>query len=280
MRGHVLDLRSGRGPNRAHGRPGGHAWAGLRPFAVGAAVCLAIAFILIFSPWIFRNGVFVMNRAFVLRHLDIEGGESLTPDLVRELLGSGGEPLVEGMPLFAVDIARKQQDFLERAPNIKDIRITRLLPDTLVVRIAERRPLVRIEPGGGLVADDEGAIFVRYRGTAGLPLLMGLEGIETPLGGRLSGMARAAIFLVGFMENQPFRLPALAADAAHPDYVVLTLVDQKQVAIAWDGMLNADGGSRENLRRKLAELSRAMNTVGGRSRRFWNATVTGRITAE
>ncbi len=283
MRLPVLQAKSGRGQNRSRGRSagrGGASWWGLRPYVLGSLVFLSILFILICSPWVFRNGIFVMNKTFVLRHLDIEGGETLTSDLVRELLGRGGEPLVEGMPLFAVDIARKQNDFLQRAPNIKNIRITRLMPDTLVVRIVERRPLVRIEPGSGLVADSEGAIFVRYRGTAGLPMLAGLEGIDTSLGSRLSGMSMAAVFLIELLEHQRFRIPIVTADAAHPDFVLLTLVDQKQVAIAWDGMLEPGGGSTENLRRKLAELSRAMNTAGGRSRRFWNATVTGRIAAE
>jgi hypothetical protein len=71
-------------------------------------------------------------------------------------------------------------------------------------------------------------------------------------------------------------------DAAMPDYLVLTLIDQKQVTMAWDGMLEARGGSPEGLRdllMKLSELSRAMNTPAGRSKRFWNATVKGRFTA-
>ena len=274
----------GRGTlNRARGRGGrtrAPAWSAVRPWVAGGIVIAALVFILAAAPWVFRHAVFVTNKTFVLRTFDIEGGETLTPGLMEELLGSGDQPLKAGTPLFAVNIAAKQREFLQAAHNVRDIRITRVLPDTLKVRIVERRPLVRVERIGGLVADSEGAIFVRYRGIAELPLLTGLEGFDTALGGRLSGMALAGIRLVAFLENQPFRIPVVSIDAAHPDHLTLTLVDQKQVALSWPGMLDPNGGSREHLRRTLAELSRAMNTAGGRSRRYWNATVPGRIAAE
>lgn len=208
----------------------------------------------------------------------------MSPALVRDLLaaGSGGNRVMIGMPLFGFDMEGTRREFLLRALNIKSLRMTRLLPDKLVVRMVERRPIMRIEPGG-LVVDDEGVIFPRYVSVSGLPLLTGVDGIHAcSQGSSLTGMARAAVFLIACLEKKPFQLPVIMIDAAMPDYLMLTLIDQKQVTIAWDGMLETRGGSPEGMRdlqMKLSELSRAMNTPSGRSRRFWNATVKGRFTA-
>jgi hypothetical protein len=279
-----LDSKGGRKENRKRGGPGaGAVWTGLRPFMIGTVVFLALLFILFCSPWVFRRGVFVLNKTFVMRQIDVDGGETMSPALVRDLLaaGSGGNRVVIGMPLFGFDMEATRREFLLRALNIKSLRMTRLLPDKLVVRLVERRPIMRIEPGG-LVVDDEGVIFPRYVSVSGLPLLTGVDGIQAAQGSALTGMARAAVFLVTCLEKKPFQLPVTMIDAANPDYLVLTLVDQKQVILAWDGMLEARGGSQEGIRDllvKLSELSRAMNTPAGRTRRFWNATVKGRFTA-
>lgn len=273
-------LKRARASRGRRGRSKGATWAALRPWVLGALVIAALAFICAATPWVFRAAVFVTNDTFVLRTFDIEGGETLTPGLMEELLGSGQQPLKTGMPLFAVNIASKQLEFLESAHQVRDIRITRVLPDTLKVRIVERRPLVRVEEIGGLVADSEGAIFIRYRGTAELPLLTGLEGFDTALGGRLTGMAMAAVHFVAFLDNNSFSIPVISIDAAHSDHLVLDLIDQKKVAFAWPGMLQPNGGSKEHLRQNLTGLMRAMNTAGGRSRYHWNATVPGRIAAE
>jgi hypothetical protein len=279
-----LDSKGGRKENRKRGGSGaGVLWTGLRPFMIGTVVFLALLFILFLSPWVFRKGVFVLNKTFVMRQLDVDGGETMSPALVRDLLaaGSGDNRIMIGMPLFGFDMEDTRREFLLRALNIKTLRMTRLLPDKLVVRVVERRPIMRIEPGG-LVVDDEGVIFPRYVSVGGLPLLTGVDGIQASQGSALTGMARAAVFLITCLEKKPFQLPVTMIDAAMPDYLVLTLIDQKQVTIAWDGMLEKHGGSQEgvlDLLTKLSELSRAMNTPAGRSKRFWNATVKGRFTA-
>jgi hypothetical protein len=279
-----LDVKGRRKENRKRGGPGaGIWWTSLRPFMVGTVVFLALLFILFFSPWVFRKGVFVLNKTFVMRQLDVDGGETMSPALVRDLLaaGSGDNRVMIGMPLFGFDMEGTRREFLLRALNIKNLRMTRLLPDKLVVRIVERRPIMRIEPGG-LVVDDEGIIFPRYVSVSGLPLLTGVNGIQASPGGSLTGMARAAVFLVSCLGKKPYQLPVTEIDAAMPDHLVLTLIDQKQVVLAWDGMLDACGGSPDGIRdllTKLGELSRAMNTPAGRGRRFWNATVKGRFTA-
>jgi hypothetical protein len=279
-----LDSKGGRTENRKRGRSGaGAVWAGLRPFLIGTVVFLALLFILFFSPWVFRKGVFVLNKTFVMRQLDVDGGETMSPALVRDLLaaGSGGNRIVIGMPLFGFDMEATRREFLQRALNIRTLRMTRLLPDKLVVRVVERRPIMRLEPGG-LVVDDEGVIFPRYVSVSGLPLLTGVDGVHASQGSPLTGMARAAVFLVTCLEKKSYQLPVILIDAALPDYLVLTLIDQKQVLLSWEGMLESSGGSPDGIRDlqiKLSELSRAMNTPAGRSKRFWNATVKGRFTA-
>ncbi len=284
MRAMRLELKNGRKTNRKRGRSEeGVSWTVMRPFLIGIVVFVALLFILIFAPWVFRKGVFVMNKAFVLRQFDIEGGETLTPPLVRELLEAEtvANRVMIGMPLFGFDLERTRREFLLRAPNIKNMRMTRVLPDTLVIRIVERRPILRIG-AGGFVADSEGIIFSRYVSVNGLPRLTGVERADLAEGSELSGLARAAVFLITCLDETPVPLPVTGVDLANSDYLVLTLIDQKQVLFAWDGMLDPQCGGEAGirvLRTQLRGLAEAINSPSGRNRRFWNATVKGRFSA-
>ena len=282
MKKHRNNKRSVIKLNRLTKRPRGTtlSWDKIRPWISVAVTLVAAIFLLAVVPWFFHQVVFVTNKTFVLRSFDIKGGETFTPALLEELLGRGDQPLRLGSPLFAVDIVKKQRDFLKSADQIRDITITRLLPDTLKVRIIERRPIIRVDAKDGLVADEEGVTFVRYRGTSDLPLLTGVEGYDTSIDHNLTSMALAAAHLVAFLEDQPFRIPITSIDVSHLDHLKLTLIDNKQVLLSWPQMLNPDGGSKKSLRQTLEKLAQALNTEDGRNRLFWNATVPGRIYAE
>jgi hypothetical protein len=246
-----------------------------------SALAASIGLLLLAFGWgataFFRHFYFQRNDRFVLRHLDIQGGTTLKSDVMRdylaELLG-----LREGVNLFAVNLTRTRNELMREQPSIREMTLMRRLPDRIEIRIIEREPVARIgNRAAGLVVDREGFLFHRYVGVATLPAILGLEGVAVDSGKRLADMPQAAVDLITALDRAPVRLPLVTVDVSREDYLLLTLADRKQVKLAWEGMEKNGGASHEALRRRLAELSRAINSEAGRNRRLWDATVPGRI---
>jgi cell division protein FtsQ len=83
------------------------------------------------------------------------------------------EPMDTAMPL--VDIDKIRNDLLQYG-WIKDARVSRRLPDTLVVEITERKPAAVWQRGGKLsLIDDQGVVLenIPANKTGGLPMLNG-----------------------------------------------------------------------------------------------------------
>ena len=217
-------------------------------------LCQAVPFASEITPDLFST-----DPGTPVFHLNIQGSPaSLAAELHAEY---GGRMIVAGAPEIPGAVCVPDPDDLLHF-------LSRNLP-------AEQRALARMRAAG----------FDGARGDT-LGHLIGSRAVLNFLGGDLTVLRRHGwrITLEGrireHFDNLDMAIPVVSIDAAHPDHLTLTLVDQKQVALSWPGMLDPNGGSREHLRRTLAELSRAMNTAGGRSRRYWNATVPGRIAAE
>ncbi len=208
---------------------------------------------------------FHRNPQYVLRRLTIVTGTTMNEMLVREYLG-----LHEGMPLFDLDIERRRQDLLSDAPNIRSITITRRLPSRMEVRIVEREPVGRVGRSGQVI-DSEGVIFPRYVGVDHLPVLTGLEGIEVQPGARLDGLGLAAVHLLAALTRPELSLPVATVDLSHPDYLQLSLADQRLVKLCWKGMETSSVEARNALVRRLQKLLAAMAVAP--QRRVWDATV-------
>ena len=252
--------------------------SGLRRLTLAAVAGLGILAVGWGLAALFREVYFIRNDRFVLRRLDIQGGTTLKADVMRdylrELLG-----LREGASLFSVNLRRTRDELMREQPSIREITLVRRLPDRLDIRIIEREPILRVGNNrtAGLVADGEGFIFHRYVGVATLPALVGLDGVTVQSGKRLAGMAQAAVSLAVALDRLNIRLPVLSIDASREDYLLLTLADQKQVKLAWEEMDKSVAGTNDTLRKRLMELSRAINSEAGRNRRMWDATVPGRV---
>lgn len=228
---------------------------------------------------LFREAYFLRNDRFILRHLEIYGGSTLKADVMRDYLRELLD-LHEGTRLFTVDLSRARDELMREQPSIREMTLVRKLPDCMEIRIIEREPIARIgNRATGLVVDADGFVFHRYVGVATLPAIVGLDGVAVQDGVRLTGMAQAAVCFVASLERLNFRLPVMMVDASREDYLLLTLIDQKQVKLAWEEMEKEANGSVENLRKRLIELSRAINSEAGRNRRMWDATVPGRVYA-
>lgn len=226
---------------------------------VGIVVVLAVL------GGVFQHWHFHRNPQFVLRQLNIVSGMTMNEMLVREYLG-----LHEGMPLFDLDIERRRQDLLSDAPNIRSITITRRLPSRMEVRIVEREPVGRMGRTGQVI-DSEGVIFPRYVGVDHLPVLTGLEGVEVQPGAKLDGMGLAAVQLLSVLARPEYTLPVATVDLSHPDYLQVSLADQRLVKLSWKGMDTTSAEARSALGRRLQKLLSAMAVAP--QRRLWDATV-------
>jgi hypothetical protein len=217
---------------------------------------------------------FSHNDQFLLTDLRVVSGETVTEGLVRELIlqkqprtvREGREPC----HLFGPDI-EQVRDILLQNPVVRDIRITRRLPSRLEVRIVEREPVGRVGHNDQVI-DGEGVVFPRSVGVDHLPLVVGLDGIPVRPGAHLDGMGLAAVRLLAVITRPEFVLPVAVVDVSHPDYLDLTLKDQRHVKLWWRGMDAATGNdSRDALGKRLKRLLQAMAMAP--QRQLWDATV-------
>jgi cell division septal protein FtsQ len=235
--------------------------------AGGAAVLLLLACGL-FNYFHFRH-----NPQFLLRDLSISSGATITDGLVREVLLRNQPGRNSGRPgyLFGPDIEEVREELLRLAPGISSVTITRRLPSRMDVRIVEREPVGRIGRNDQVI-DGAGVIFPRSVGVEHLPVIVGMDGIQVQPGTRLDGMGLAAVRLLSAMMRPELALPVSTVDISRPDYLHLTLRDQRQVKLWWKGMDAVTGGdSRDALARRLKRLLQAMAMAP--QRQLWDATV-------
>lgn len=209
-----------------------------------------------------------------LRLVTIESGETLQPALVRSYL-----KIEEGMPLFGLDIARRRLDLLQNAPTVREVIITRHLPDRLGVRIVERLPVARFGRTNKVV-DNEGCVFIRYAGVQTLPMITGFEELAIEPGSSVYGMALAALEVLELCHGGRITLPVAEIDISPEDYLLCTLIDQRQVRLAWDEMGSRSEGSRTQLENRVLGLIAAMNSDRARNSRSFDATIKGRFYAQ
>ena len=263
---------------RLHLRSAGRAvWS---PGQRRLVICLVLLFTLPALGWGLVLGhqrlvryYLLESGRFVLRTIEIEAGDTITSDLVREQL-----QLREGMPIFAIDIARRRQKFLHDAPTIRSLTITRTLPDRLSVSLVEREPLARLARKP-LAVDRDGCVFVRYLGIETLPCLSGYPGDQIVPGARVAGMARAALELFEVLKDNTLPLPIVDVDVSREDCLDCTLSDQRRVKLAWKHLGDRDARSRRFLLAQLKGLAAAMNSERGQGRGLWDATLPGRVYA-
>jgi len=105
-----------------------------------------------------------------LERVELEGRENTPPGMIREALGvSKGDPILEISPE-----ALRQR--LETIAWVQRAHVERRLPDTILVRIEERRPFAIWQHGGRFVIIDPEGKVVATEGLdqfGALPLLVG-----------------------------------------------------------------------------------------------------------
>ena len=186
--------------------------------------------------------------------------------------------LTNGANLATIPFAELREKLLGRIPNIRDLKIERRLPNRVTVEVIERDPAVRVAPlkakvDTGLVADADGVVFRYSSNVSALPVIREASGPGTSPGKTLSGMAAAALRLIGATA-----LPELAGftvlevDTSHADYLLATLGDYSRAKIAWESMGEDSRAAHTSLTNQLTCLARAMRTRLISQPTIWNAT--------
>ncbi|MBO7721662.1 MAG: FtsQ-type POTRA domain-containing protein [Kiritimatiellae bacterium] len=211
----------------------------------------------------------------------ITSGKMVHPNNIAEGLG-----LKTGANLATIDFKRKREELLANIPNLKDIRISRRLPDKVAVVAEERTPVARMNVRGGTgvtgrVADTEGMVFVWQRGTHILPTIREPQKPGTAKGSRLRGRSLAALRLIeAAREPGCTDLGILEVDTSKPDFLLATLGDYSKAKIAWEGMDEDTAQSAANLRARLANLAKAIRSKVANDTVIWNATLPEAIFAD
>lgn len=197
--------------------------------------------------------------------------------------------LKPGVNLAHVDFEKKCAEILKRIPNLKTISVTRTLPDKVTIKVEERTPIVRLygktsKTDTGRVADEEGMVFIRQRGTQLLPIIRESQTPFTAVGTKLSGRSLAALRLIESCREPEFSdLGVQQVDTSKLDYLTATLGNYAIAKIAWEGMDTPTPATKKNLDRQLTLLVRAFRSRVGDRAAVWNATDTsspGRIYAD
>ena len=213
--------------------------------------------------------------------VEISAGKMIHPSIVAEELG-----LRTGANLALIDFSEKRRQLLAKVPNLRDVRISRRLPDKVIVVTEERVPVARMGLKGkdrvsGRVVDTEGMVFVWQRGTQTLPTIREPQAPGTQKGQRIAGRTLAALRLIEACREPDFvEFGLLEVDVSKPDFLLATLGNYSTVKIAWEGMDEQTPASHADLLRKLGLLRKAIRSQAAPDAVIWNATMPDTITGD
>ena len=256
--------------NKMEKESGGHGAIFAVAIVLLAAAAAAAAFAYAYLRDVWREQCVIDD---VPSQVTVHDGRLVKGDVVADALG-----LRKGANLAEIDFAKRRADVLARYPAIRDLTITRHLPNRVEISIEEREPVVRMNMRGhkgdtGRVADREGVVFQCRRGTGLLPTIREEQAPGTPVGKQLKGRVLGALRLVEACRDPELQeLAVLEVDVSKPDYLMVTLGrDYSTLKIAWNGMENPSPASNGDLTQRLTKLRDAIRSEMGAGAKVWNA---------
>jgi cell division protein FtsQ len=111
-------------------------------------------------------------KGYAVKNLLVQGRVNIDPDVLRGLID-----VKPGDPILAFDPV-KVRDSLKRLSWVKDAQVERRLPDTIYIRLTERRPLALWQDKGKVKLIDEDGVTLaeaNLKSFGGLPLVVGDE---------------------------------------------------------------------------------------------------------
>ncbi|NOY81042.1 MAG: FtsQ-type POTRA domain-containing protein [Kiritimatiellaeota bacterium] len=159
--------------------------------------------------WGVRQLLFVRNPHFTIRLLDIRlGGGLQRSEIERRLRGAGIK--LGTTNLFAVSPADIRER-LEAYVLVDHVRVTRRLPDTLVIEVFEREPVAQLLRPGGRLTDRNGWILPERpdEDLLTLPVITGIRDLgRVPTGARLRNeLFQAALHFLTLCKTEKYARP-------------------------------------------------------------------------
>lgn len=197
----------------------------------------------------------------------IRSGNIVSADNIRRLFDLDRP----GANLAEIDFEAKREEALRRRPALRDIRISRQLPDKVTIVAEDRMPVARIKPHGGAagpnrVVDAEGVVFQRpVRETRGLPAIETRSpGIQN--GSSLDGRAKAALALIDICHDPEFQdlgtIISIGID--NPNFLLVKIntgTNDDDLKLLWEGIDEPPTpASHASLRRQLTHVKTALDS--------------------
>lgn len=139
-------------------------------FLRGSIFVAVFSFFILTGAWIYKY--LISSPLFSLKEVKISGSKHLS---LEEALRLGR--LRRGENLLVIDIEEICQN-LQGHPWVAEVSVQKGLPDTLHIRIRDRKPVAAVEIGNDFYfLDEKGALFLRTQGreVKGMPILTGME---------------------------------------------------------------------------------------------------------
>ncbi len=203
------------------------------------------------------GAVFALYPRWVVAAVEVEG---LSPELAGQVRAALS---LEGKPMLDFDRPYLEKALLARFPDIKSVRITRVLPNRVRVEAEARKPVLVWQRGTqSFLVDEDGVIYRPAPGDLGLPRLVD-GGNGDPAAARLDpATVRTAVWLWQVLGDQFGLRPARVEYAAMTGFVVTTPTGQVWRLGQGEGLEERVAILREVLTREPG--ARVIDLRGGR----------------
>ena len=178
---------------------------------------------LIFGLVALRRVLFTSNPRFLLREVSVQS-EGYWRDRAPALGSRLGIHL--GDNLFSINPGELRRR-LAAIPNVEHCEVTRILPDTLHLRIVERIPrAILSNPGGRFVVDEDAVVIPRRESMADslpqLPVIFGFRSRTVEPGQKLEELAPALELIMQTALNFP-DIRIMAVDMRNPGKTTISM---------------------------------------------------------
>jgi hypothetical protein len=179
------------------------------------------------------------NPKFALKSLQIKAGNTVSIESIRQATG-----LREGANIFSFDLPGIRSTFLRTVPNVRDIRLERHLPGTMLVSVFERVPMARLGRSGGDIVDFDGYLFKVQPAQESLldtlPVLTGEEWADLKPGQRIGERPRSALTVLDAADAMRLGFRIAAIDTTEPHYLLLQTTDRHEIGLPWKELASRD----------------------------------------
>jgi cell division protein FtsQ len=159
----------------------------------------------------------LFSQVLAVKQVEVDGAELLPADTVR---GAAGE--LEGEQLARLDLGGVETR-IEALAEVRDARVTRHWPDTVLIEIDERDAIAVVEIGGQLRGlDEEGVVFDHYRRAPD-----DMPRVETSPDAGRDALREAAAVIAALPREISTKVDHV--EVATVDQITLVLRDKRQV---------------------------------------------------